>query len=180
MPPKEPISVSTEALKVALRQALDAGLGRVRGGDVDAGLAVVHGSSEFIAKPRDGGAPPAGAALAVRCGSEPWRPTPEFADLERTLEDRRQQVEAALRRLVVAGGAPAVEAAVADSLFAPGKRLRPILSLLVAEVLKGNPEAVLPAGCARSGAWATRRDRAEIRRGRGRPAPGKSSNGERR
>ena len=26
--------------------------------------------------------------------------TPEFADLERTLEDRRQRVEAALRRLV--------------------------------------------------------------------------------
>ena len=35
-----------------------------------------------------------------------------------------------------------------DSLFAPAKRLRPILSLLVAEVLKGDPEAVLPAGCA--------------------------------
>ena len=55
MPPKEPISVSTEALKVALASALDAGLGRVRRGDVDAGLAVVHGNSEFIAKPRDGG-----------------------------------------------------------------------------------------------------------------------------
>ena len=74
--------------------------------------------------------------------------TPEFADLERTLEDRRQKVEAALRRLVPPGGAPAVEAAVEDSLFAPAKRLRPILSLLVADVLKGNPEAVLPAGCA--------------------------------
>ena len=73
---------------------------------------------------------------------------PEFAVLERTLEDRRQRVEAALRRLVAPGRAPAVEAAVADSLFAPAKRLRPILSLLVAEVLKGNPEAVLPAGCA--------------------------------
>jgi len=74
--------------------------------------------------------------------------TPDFADLERTLEDRRQRVEAALRRLVSPGRAPAVEAAVEDSLFAPGKRLRPILSLLVAEVLKGNPDAVLPAGCA--------------------------------
>jgi geranylgeranyl diphosphate synthase type II len=73
---------------------------------------------------------------------------PEFEGLERTLEDRRRQVEAALRRLAVRGRAPAVEAAVEDSLFAPAKRLRPILSLLVAEVLKGNPEAVLPAGCA--------------------------------
>jgi len=73
---------------------------------------------------------------------------PEFRDLQRTLEDRRQQVEAALRRLVSRGRAPAVEAAIEDSLFAPAKRLRPILSLLVAEVLKGDPEAVLPAGCA--------------------------------
>ena len=72
----------------------------------------------------------------------------EFAALERTLEDRRQRVEVELRRLLAPGRAPAVEAAVEDSLFAPAKRLRPILSLLVAEVLKGNPEAVLPAGCA--------------------------------
>jgi geranylgeranyl diphosphate synthase type II len=72
----------------------------------------------------------------------------EFDALERTLEDRRQRVEAALRRLVRPGRAPSVEAAVETSLFAPAKRLRPILSLLVAEVLKGNPEAVLPAACA--------------------------------
>src|SRR5439155_1387888 len=32
--------------------------------------------------------------------------------------------------------------------FAPAKRLRPILSLLVADVLRGHPETVLPAGCA--------------------------------
>jgi geranylgeranyl diphosphate synthase type II len=72
----------------------------------------------------------------------------EFEHLERTLEDRRQRVEAALRRLVGPGRAPAVQAAVETSLFAPAKRLRPVLSLLVAEVLRGNPEAVLPAGCA--------------------------------
>ena len=75
-------------------------------------------------------------------------PAPEFEELERTLESRRLQVEAALRRLAVRGRAPAVEAAVEDSLFAPAKRLRPILSLLVAEVLRGNPDTVLPAGCA--------------------------------
>jgi geranylgeranyl diphosphate synthase type II len=72
----------------------------------------------------------------------------EFARLERTLEDRRQQVEAALRLLVVPGRAEAVEAAIESSLFAPAKRLRPVLALLVAEVLKGDPVAVLPAGCA--------------------------------
>jgi geranylgeranyl diphosphate synthase type II len=41
-----------------------------------------------------------------------------------------------------------VSAAVEDSLFAPAKRLRPILTLLVAEVLRGDPPSVLPAGCA--------------------------------
>ena len=39
-------------------------------------------------------------------------------------------------------------AAVEDSLFAPAKRLRPILALLVADVLRGDPASVLPAGCA--------------------------------
>jgi geranylgeranyl diphosphate synthase type II len=71
----------------------------------------------------------------------------EFARLERTLEQRRQRVEAALRGLVVPGRAEAVEAAIQTSLFAPAKRLRPVLALLVAEVLKGDSEAVLPAGC---------------------------------
>jgi geranylgeranyl pyrophosphate synthase len=74
--------------------------------------------------------------------------TSEFAGLERTLEERRQKVEAALRRLVVHGRAEAVDAAIESSLFAPAKRLRPVLALLVAEVLKGEPDAVLPAGCA--------------------------------
>jgi geranylgeranyl diphosphate synthase type II len=72
----------------------------------------------------------------------------EFADLERTLADRRELVEKALRRLFPAGRAPAVEAAMESSLFAPAKRLRPVLSLLVADVLHGDALAVLPAGCA--------------------------------
>jgi geranylgeranyl diphosphate synthase type II len=72
----------------------------------------------------------------------------EFAALEATLEARRRQVEAALRRLHEPGRAPGVAAAMEDSLFAPAKRLRPILSLLVAEILRGQPESVLPAGCA--------------------------------
>lgn len=75
-------------------------------------------------------------------------PATSFAGLEHSLEQHRLRVEAALRRLVAPGRAEAVEAAVASSLFAPAKRLRPILALLVADVLKGDAEAVLPAACA--------------------------------
>ena len=74
--------------------------------------------------------------------------TPEFARLELTLEDRRLMVEAELRRLVVPGRAEAVDAAIETSLFAPAKRLRPVLAVLVTQLLKGDPAAVLPAGCA--------------------------------
>jgi len=72
----------------------------------------------------------------------------EFAVLEATLEARRLEVEAALRRLHVPGRAPGVTAAIEESLFAPAKRLRPILALLVADVLRSPPEALLPAACA--------------------------------
>jgi geranylgeranyl diphosphate synthase type II len=72
----------------------------------------------------------------------------EFAALEATLEARRLQVEAALRRLHAPGRSTPVAAAMEDSLFAPAKRLRPILSLLVADILRGEPESLLPAGCA--------------------------------
>ena len=50
-----------------------------------------------------------------------------------------------MRALLGPGARPAVQAAIEDSLFAPGKRLRPILALMVAEVLRGDPESVLPA-----------------------------------
>ena len=69
-----------------------------------------------------------------------------FTALEATLEDRRLQVEEALRRLLLPGRAPAVQAALEDSLFAPAKRLRPIVSLMVAEVFRADPRRVLPAG----------------------------------
>jgi geranylgeranyl diphosphate synthase, type II len=75
--------------------------------------------------------------------------TPDFASLETALEERRARVERALRLVTETGGrAPAVAAAIEDSLFAPAKRLRPILTLLVAELLRGDTEAVLPAACA--------------------------------
>ena len=76
-------------------------------------------------------------------------PASAFAALETGLEDKRRRVDDALRRLATRPGrAPAVQAAVESSLFAPAKRLRPILALMVADVLKGDPESVLPAACA--------------------------------
>jgi geranylgeranyl diphosphate synthase type II len=71
-----------------------------------------------------------------------------LAGLERVLEERRLLLEEALRQLAPSSESPVVVAAVADSLFAPAKRLRPILALLVAEVLQGDPKSVLPAACA--------------------------------
>ncbi|HUG53538.1 MAG TPA: polyprenyl synthetase family protein [Vicinamibacteria bacterium] len=71
-----------------------------------------------------------------------------FAALEAALEERRRAVEEALRRLAGTGRAPAVQAALEDSLFASAKRLRPIVSLMVAEVFHGEAPRVLPAGCA--------------------------------
>ncbi len=76
------------------------------------------------------------------------KPDTDFAALEATLEEKRLLVEGALRGLAARGEAPGVEAAIADSLFAPAKRLRPILALLVAEILRGEPASVLPAACA--------------------------------
>jgi geranylgeranyl diphosphate synthase, type II len=74
--------------------------------------------------------------------------TTGFAALEETLLAKRTLVEEALLRLAPRGRAPQVERAADYSLFAPAKRLRPVLSLLVADVLKGDAVAVLPAGCA--------------------------------
>ena len=71
----------------------------------------------------------------------------EFADLEAGLERRRRLVDEALRRLVPED-ASGVGRAVTYALHAPAKRLRPVLALLVAEMLRGDPESVLPAGCA--------------------------------
>jgi geranylgeranyl diphosphate synthase type II len=72
----------------------------------------------------------------------------DFAGLEAALLERRALVDSALRRLWDPGRSPEVAAAVEDSLFAPAKRLRPVLALLVADLFGGSPSAVLPAGCA--------------------------------
>jgi geranylgeranyl diphosphate synthase type II len=72
----------------------------------------------------------------------------EFVALETAIEEQRRRVERGLQRLHDAGQAPAVAAAIEDSLFAPAKRIRPVLAMLVAELLRGDPERVVPAACA--------------------------------
>jgi geranylgeranyl diphosphate synthase type II len=72
-------------------------------------------------------------------------------DLWAELRPRQEAVEAALREALtrVSRGAPAaVAAAMAYSLFAPGKRLRPLLVVLACEAAGGRPEQSLPAACA--------------------------------
>jgi geranylgeranyl diphosphate synthase type II len=67
------------------------------------------------------------------------------------LKGRRERVEAALRTaLARAGGeAPATLIdAMSYSLLAPGKRLRPLLTILACEAAGSTIEAALPAACA--------------------------------
>lgn len=83
--------------------------------------------------------------------SEALQPAPAptaFAGLETALARERKRVDAALREWSPRGASPAVQRALEDSLFAPAKRLRPVLALLVARVLEAPPDPVLPAACA--------------------------------
>ena len=72
----------------------------------------------------------------------------DFASLERALDERRARVDTALRALWDPGRSPEVTAAVEDSLFAPAKRIRPVLALLVSDLFRGETAAALPAACA--------------------------------
>lgn len=71
-----------------------------------------------------------------------------FGGLEAVLERERLRVDQALRELAPTGASPAVARALQESLFAPAKRLRPVLALLVARVLEAAPGQVLTAACA--------------------------------
>jgi geranylgeranyl diphosphate synthase type II len=74
---------------------------------------------------------------------------PDF-DLKRYLSDRKQVVDQALEKYAPApvGLEKSVSEAARYSLFAGGKRLRPILCLAAAEVVGGSCESVLPVACA--------------------------------
>lgn len=70
-----------------------------------------------------------------------------FAGLEAALAERRSRVEKALRDSLGPAASGPVAEALQDALFAPAKRLRPVLSLLVAEVFHAPPALVLPGAC---------------------------------
>ena len=73
------------------------------------------------------------------------------ADLLADVADRRRRFEEALRQCFdrLTDGAPdALAEAMAYSLFAPGKRLRPLLTLFACEAAGGTDEQALPAACA--------------------------------
>jgi len=72
-------------------------------------------------------------------------------DLWDELRPRQERIEAALRtalHTVTAGGPAPVVEAMAYSLFAPGKRLRPLLVMLACEAARGSTDGSLPAACA--------------------------------
>ncbi|MCK9230261.1 MAG: polyprenyl synthetase family protein [Syntrophales bacterium] len=70
--------------------------------------------------------------------------------LQGYLEDRKTMVDRALDRYLPAAGSypPVIFEASRYSLFAGGKRIRPILCIAAAEALGGRIDAVLPAACA--------------------------------
>jgi len=73
------------------------------------------------------------------------------SDFWMRMEPRRKQIEAALQKSweEISVTAPlALREAVTYSLLAPGKRLRPLLTLLVHEAAGGGGESALPAACA--------------------------------
>ncbi len=69
-------------------------------------------------------------------------------DFQRYLDARRALVERALRRCVPRGVSPRLRKAMAYSLLAGGKRLRPVLVVAAAEACGADPGSVLPTACA--------------------------------
>src|SRR2546430_11023630 len=71
-------------------------------------------------------------------------------DLKRYLVSRQKQIGRALDRFLPKATVPpaTIHKAMRYSLFAGGKRLRPILCLAAAEACGGTPTAALPQACA--------------------------------
>lgn len=70
-----------------------------------------------------------------------------FAGLEAALAARRGEVDEALQRFCELRDGP-VATAACDALFAPAKRLRPVLTLLVGDVFRASHAALLGGACA--------------------------------
>lgn len=73
-----------------------------------------------------------------------------MSELKTYLTDRSALVDAALNRFIPSEDTspPTIHKAMRHSIFAGGKRLRPILCLAAAEACGGSKEAALPAACA--------------------------------
>src|ERR1700704_7163144 len=71
-------------------------------------------------------------------------------NLKRYLADRQKQVDRALDRFLPKASVPpaTLHRAMRYSLFAGGKRLRPILCLAAAEACSGSTDNALPLACA--------------------------------
>lgn len=71
-------------------------------------------------------------------------------DLKKYLQDRQKQVDEALNRFLPSptGRAAKIHEAMRYSVFAGGKRLRPIVCLAAYEIFKDKLEEALPAACA--------------------------------
>src|SRR5262245_36464541 len=72
----------------------------------------------------------------------------DFEALGIRLREAKHTVEAYLETVEFFDQAPAVTAAIKYSLFAPSKRIRPVLALLVADMLRADLNSLLPAACA--------------------------------
>jgi geranylgeranyl diphosphate synthase type II len=73
------------------------------------------------------------------------------ADFLADLGDRRRRIEEALHTWldrVTLDAPPVLAEAMSYSLIAPGKRLRPLLTVMACEAVGGSPDGALPAACA--------------------------------
>jgi geranylgeranyl diphosphate synthase type II len=75
---------------------------------------------------------------------------PAVPDLSTYLTEQTARVDAALDRLLPAAATPpaTLHSAIRHSMFAGGKRLRPVLMLAACEACGGDAEQALPAACA--------------------------------
>ncbi|MDB6136445.1 MAG: Farnesyl-diphosphate synthase [Verrucomicrobiales bacterium] len=79
-----------------------------------------------------------------------FQPFSAVPELSLYLTEQTARIDAALERLLPSAGTPpaTLHAAIRHSIFAGGKRLRPVLLLAACEACGGDAEQALPAACA--------------------------------
>ena len=66
----------------------------------------------------------------------------------RFFADYQERIDSELRRVITTAGGDRVQEAMAYTLLAPSKRIRPVLTLLSAELCGGTVAGALAAACA--------------------------------